>query len=166
MPYVLRCPYGGCIYICNCYIFFLDWSLDHCVVSFLVFCNDLYFKSILSHTSIATSTFFWSSICMEYPPLTFSLCTLGLRWISCYYCCLVTQSFLTLRNPVECTTPGFPVFHYLLEFAHLFCSFPLGSTCWSPCSLRLSKVFSSNTFWKCQFFSTQPSLWSNCHICR
>ena len=44
MPYVLRCPYGGCIYIRNCYIFFLDWSLDHCVVSFLVFCNDLYFK--------------------------------------------------------------------------------------------------------------------------
>ena len=40
---------------------------------------------------------------------------------------LVTQSFLTLCNPVDCTTPGFPVFPYLLEFVHLVCSFPLGS---------------------------------------
>ena len=28
----------------------------------------------------------------------------------------------------------------------------------------LSRVFSSTTFWKYQFFSTQPSLWSNSHI--
>ena len=29
----------------------------------------------------------------------------------------------------------------------------------------LSRVFSSTTVWKHQFFSTQPSLWSSCHIC-
>ena len=28
----------------------------------------------------------------------------------------------------------------------------------------LSRVFSSTTIWKYQFFSTQPSLWSNSHI--
>ena len=29
----------------------------------------------------------------------------------------------------------------------------------------LSRVISSNTSWKHQFFSAQPSLWSNSHIC-
>ena len=29
----------------------------------------------------------------------------------------------------------------------------------------LSRVFSSITVWKHQFFGTQPSLWSNSHIC-
>ena len=31
-------------------------------------------------------------------------------------------------------------------------------------SKGLSRVFSSTTVWKHQFFSAQPSLWSNCHI--
>ena len=38
----------------------------------------------------------------------------------CYMLCccyLVTQSFLTHCDPVDCSTPGFPVLHYLLEFA-------------------------------------------------
>ena len=39
MPYALRCSYVGCIDICNCYIFLLDWSLDHYVVSFLISCD-------------------------------------------------------------------------------------------------------------------------------
>ena len=32
-------------------------------------------------------------------------------------------------------------------------------------SKELSRVFSNTTVWKHQFFSTQPSLWSNFHIC-
>ena len=32
-------------------------------------------------------------------------------------------------------------------------------------STGLSRVFSSTTVWKHQFFSTQPSLWFNSHIC-
>ena len=32
-------------------------------------------------------------------------------------CCSVAQSCLTLYNPIDCSTPGFPVLHYLLEFA-------------------------------------------------
>ena len=32
-------------------------------------------------------------------------------------CCSVAQSCLTLCDPMDCSTPGFPVFHYLPEFA-------------------------------------------------
>ena len=32
-------------------------------------------------------------------------------------CCSVTQSCLTLCNPMDCRTPGFPLFHHLPEFA-------------------------------------------------
>ena len=43
--------------------------------------------------------------------------------------------------------------------------FPLGLTgLISLLSKGLSKVFSSSTIWKHQFFGTQPSLWSNSHI--
>ena len=31
------------------------------------------------------------------------------------YCCLVVKSCLTLWNPMDCSTPGFPVLHYLPE---------------------------------------------------
>ena len=33
-------------------------------------------------------------------------------------CCSVAQSRLTLCDPVDCSAPGFPVLHHLLEFAH------------------------------------------------
>ena len=43
--------------------------------------------------------------------------------------------------------------------------FPLGLTgLISLQSKGLSRVFSSTTVWKYQFFSAQPSLWSNSHI--
>ena len=32
-------------------------------------------------------------------------------------CCSVAQSCLTLWDPMDCSTPGFPVLHYLQEFA-------------------------------------------------
>ena len=32
-------------------------------------------------------------------------------------CCLVTKSCLTLCDPVDCSIPGFPVHHHLLELA-------------------------------------------------
>ena len=34
-------------------------------------------------------------------------------------CCTVIKSCLTLCDPVNCSSPGFPVLHYLLEFAKL-----------------------------------------------
>jgi len=35
----------------------------------------------------------------------------------CCCCCLVTKSCLILCKLMDCSTPGFPVFHYHLEFA-------------------------------------------------
>jgi len=35
---------------------------------------------------------------------------------SCF-CCSVTKSWPTLCDPIDCSTPGLPVLHYLLEFA-------------------------------------------------
>ena len=37
--------------------------------------------------------------------------------ISLRCCCSVTKSCLTLCDPMDCSTPGFPVLHYLPEFA-------------------------------------------------
>jgi len=34
-----------------------------------------------------------------------------------YSCCSVAQLCLTLCDPMDCNMPGFPVLHYLLEFA-------------------------------------------------
>ena len=138
-------------------------------------------------------------------------------------CCSVSKLCPTLGDPMDCSTPGFPVLHCLLEFvqtyvhwvcdasnhlvlcrpllllpsiflsirvfsiSRLFASggqsigasvlasvfpmniqgwFPLGSTgLISLLSKGLSRVFSSTTVWKHQFLGTQPSLWSNSHIC-
>ena len=35
----------------------------------------------------------------------------------CLCCCLVAKSYLPLCDPKNCSTPGFPVLHCLLEFA-------------------------------------------------
>ena len=48
------------------------------------------------------------------PLLTFS----SIRALLCC-CCSVAQSRLTLCDPVDCSAPGFPVLHHLLEFAHI-----------------------------------------------
>ena len=141
------------------------------------------------------------------------------------YCCSVAQSCATLCDPMDCSTPGFSVLHYLLELAQihvcwvgdasqsfhplsspsplvfnlsqhqsffpmsrLFTSggqiigasasasvlpmniqgwFPLGLTgLISLLSKGFSRLFSSTTVQKHQFFGTQPSLWPNSHICK
>ena len=40
---------------------------------------------------------------------------LGLYRLSC--CCSIAKLCPTLCDPMDYSTPGFPVFHYLLEFA-------------------------------------------------
>ena len=37
----------------------------------------------------------------------------------CCDCCSVTQSCLTLCDPMDCSMTSFPVLHYLLEFAQI-----------------------------------------------
>ena len=66
LPYVLMCSYVGCINIDSCYVIFLDWSLDHYVVSL---------RSILSDMKIVTLTFFWFPFVLEYISiLSLSVC--------------------------------------------------------------------------------------------
>ena len=79
------CSCVGCINIYNCYNFFLDWSLDHYVVFFLVSCNILYFKVYFIWYEYCYSSF-WFPFAWNifFHPLTFSLyVSLGLKWVSC-----------------------------------------------------------------------------------
>ena len=39
------------------------------------------------------------------------------EWREPSYCCSATKSCPTLGNPMDCSTPGFPVLHSLLELA-------------------------------------------------
>ena len=39
------------------------------------------------------------------------------KYIS-HWCCSVAKLCLAHRNPMDCSMPGFPVLHHLLEFAH------------------------------------------------
>ena len=137
---------------------------------------------------------------------------------SSYGCCSVAKLYLTLWDPMGCSIPGFPVLHYLPEFAQIhvhcqwcclnisssaailsFCLQPsqhqglfqwvnsasgsqsIGASAtasvllmniqdWFPLGLiglisllskGLSRVLSSTTIQKHQFFGAQPSLWSN-----
>ena len=137
------------------------------------------------------------------------------------YSCSVAKSCPTLCDPMDCSTPGFPVLHSLSEFAYVhvhwirWChptissyvvpffsclqsfsaseSFPasrlfasgaqsigpstsasvLSIQSWFPVGLigltsllykGLSRVFSNTAVQKHEFFSAQPSLWSNSHI--
>ena len=145
--------------------------------------------------------------------------------LECCYCCSIGKSCPTLCDPMDCSTPGFPVFHYLSEFAQthvhwvgdairssyplsppsppalksfpasgsfpmslLFASvgqiirvsdlasvLPMNIQGWFPLGLTglislqskgLSRVFSSTTVWKYQFFRVQGCLWSKSHIMR
>ena len=42
---------------------------------------------------------------------------LTFTYTSCCYYCSVTKLCPTLCDPMDCSTPGFPVLHYLPEFA-------------------------------------------------
>ena len=68
----------------------------------------------------------------------------------------------------------FPSAGQIIGASPLTSVFPINIKDWFPLGLtglislqskELSRVFSSTAFQKHQFFSTQPSLWSNSHIC-
>ena len=60
--------------------------------------------------------------------------------------------------------PQHQSFQWIFRNHSIFNWFPLGLTGLILQSKELSRVFSSTTVWKHQFFSTQLSLWSNSHI--
>ena len=70
----------------------------------------------------------------------------------CFLCCSVTKSCLTLCNPMDCSTPGFPVHHQLPELAQTHVhqigdaiqpSYPLSSP--SPSIFLSIRVFSNES---------------------
>ena len=157
-------------------------------------------------------------------PTTYYLLVTSNFSLYLWVCYLVIKSCLTLLDPRNCNTPGFPVLHCLPKFVqtqtlsiesvmpsnHLTLCHPLilpsifpsirvfsnestpcirwpkywsfsfstspsneysglisfGFTGWiSLLSKGPSRVFSNTTVQKFQFLTTQPSLWSNSHIC-
>ena len=54
-------------------------------------------------------------ICETLSPCIF-LCLLWFDFHK-FYCCFISQSCLTLCDPMDCSMPGFPALHYLLKFA-------------------------------------------------
>ena len=81
------------------------------------FKNRVYFwsdKSFISHILVMVATTPWNT-----KPLNFSVIMAEI-WVCC---CSVTESCPTLCHLADCSTPGFPVPHYLSEFAqiHVHC---------------------------------------------
>ena len=63
-----------------------------------------------------------------------------------WWCCSVTQLCPTFCNPMDCSTPGFPVLHYLPECAqtHVHKSaMPSSHLIFSHCLLLLPSIFPS-----------------------
>ena len=78
---------------------------------------------------------------------------------SCY-CCSVTKLCVGLWNPMDCSTPGFPVLHYLPEFAQTHVhwvddaiqpSHPMSSISFSSC---LQSFLPSGSFPMSQLFTS------------
>ena len=88
------------------------------------------------------------------------------------WCYLTISSSVTLFSSCPQSSPAsgtFPVNRFITSGGQRIQHqpwFPLGLTgLISWLSKGLSRVFSSTTIWKHQFFGAQPSLWSNSHIC-
>ena len=70
-----------------------------------------------SHSSVGLTPFWIVLVTICYELLSWG----SVQWVrpcpGAGCCCSVTQSCLTLSDPVDCSTPGFPVLHHLPEFA-------------------------------------------------
>ena len=60
------------------------------------------------YTCITYTTLLHRNFLEEKHSSTFNIC-----------CCLVAKSCLTLSNSTDCSTPCFPVLHYLLQFVQI-----------------------------------------------
>ena len=97
--------------------------------------------------------FYWS-LCLCYAsPILFE-----------FLCCSAAQLCLTIRNPMDCSMPGFPVLHHLPELAQTHVhwigdaiqpSHPLSSA--SPLAFNLSQHQSFLMSWLLELLSVQFS---------
>ena len=78
------------------------------------------------------------------------LAVLGLSCILVCFCSVAAKSCLTLCDPMDCSTPGFPVLHHLLEAATTYVhrvsdaiqpSHPLSPPCPLPSVFSSIRVF-------------------------
>ena len=71
-------------------------------------------------------------------------------------CCSVTQWYLTVHNPMDCSTPGFPVPHQLLEVArvHFHC---IGDVI-QPSNPLLHLLLLPSIFARVRVFSSESAL--------
>ena len=90
---------------------------------------------------------------------------LSIKPISYTYCHPVTKSCLTLWDPKDCSTSGFPVLHYLLEFAQTHVhgvddaiqpSHPLSSLLPLPSIFPSIRIFSNESVLRIRW----PKYWS------
>ena len=76
----------------------------------------------------------------------------------CHCCCPVTKLCPSLYDPVDCSTPDFPVLHYLLEFAQIHG--PLSQWCHPTISSSVNPFFcpqsfpASGSFWISRLFAS------------
>ena len=85
-------------------------------------------------------------------------------------CCLVTQLCLTLCNPMDCNTPGFPVLHHLLEVAQTYVHWV--TDCIQPShplsfpSIAYGEQCQIGDLWRRRFgFGTRDQAWSLKSFC-
>ena len=116
----------------------------------------------------------WQHVRLLCPPLSYRVhsnsCTLTWWW------CLTISSFCLQSLPPSRSFPMSWLFSSGGQSIRASASvsiLPMNIQDWFPLGLtglisllfkELSRVFSSTTIWKHQYFVTQPSLWSNSHI--
>ena len=87
---------------CCCLFLFYSWSWS---------CNEIMAVVMTSTPALFLAGFFqlyvWHLCWLFFKSIIYS-------WVCC---CSVAKLCLTLCDPVNCSTPGFPVLHYLPEFA-------------------------------------------------
>ena len=94
-------------------------------------------------------------------------------WRLCCCCCSVTKLCPTLWDPMNCSTPGFPILHYLLEFAQNSVPYLKKITCFMVEICKLDNFlftvcFFRNNFKNLKFwdFPGGPVVKTLCFQCR
>ena len=120
------------------FLIFLDWPLDHHVMSFLISVNSVYFGVHFSDVSMIPNLyfdFFVHGVSFFIPSLSACACLwvwsespiAAYIWVlflyqfiyyvfKCCFCCSVPKSCLPFCDPIDCSMQGFPFLHYHPEF--------------------------------------------------
>ena len=96
-------------------------------------------------------------MCTHIICIRLHVCLAG-EWFKIVPCCSVTKSCPILCNPMDCSTPGFPVPHHLLEFAqvhvHCICDAIQPSLPLMPSSLSALNLSQHQELFQSQLFTS------------